>query len=140
MRNSENIGHIILETVRKLMHIVMLLDQRKYWSIFLLFFIITILGWFLNLFRAFATLSLVSYYEISIIIVISRYFQVWNYINKKLIKNFCYSLIFWNHIFRNYLLLSFSGVILDFISALSVNKGFTVFQNVFIPVMHHVLI
>ena len=140
MRNSENIGHIILETVRKLMHIVMLLDQRKYWSIFLLFFIITILGWFLNLFRAFATLSLVSYYEISIIIVISRYFQVWNYINQKLIKNFCYSLIFWNHIFRNYLLLSFSVVILDFISALSVNKGFTVFQNVFIPVMHHVLI
>ena len=140
MRNSENIGHIILETVRKLMHIVMLLDQRKYWSIFLLFFIITILGWFLNLFRAFATLSLVSYYEISIIIVIGRYFQVWNYINKKLIKNFCYSLIFWNHIFRNYLLLSFSVVILDFISALSVNKGFTVFQNVFIPVMHHVLI
>ena len=89
----------------------------------------------------------ISYYEISIIIVIGGYFQVWNYINKKLIKNFCYRLIFWNHFFRNYLLLPFSGsnlfsisVILDFVCTLSVNKGFTVFQNVLLSVMARVVI
>ena len=89
----------------------------------------------------------ISYYEISIIIVTGGYFQVWNYINKKLIKNFCYRLIFWNHFFRNYLLLPFSGnnffsisVYLGFVCTLSVRKGFTVFQNVLLSVMPRVIL
>ena len=52
-------------------------------------FIITILGWFQNLFRTFVTWSLVA-------IVLEGYFQVWNYIKKKLIKNLYCCLHGWN--------------------------------------------
>ena len=47
--------------------------------------------------------------EIIIITMISRYFQVWNNIDEKLVKNFCYSLIFCNYFFWSYFLLTFLG-------------------------------
>ena len=90
----------------------------------------------------------ISYYETNTPIVICGYFQVWNYINKKLtLKTSATCLIFWNYFFRNYLLLPFSAnnffsirVILDFVCTWGVNKGFTVFQNVLLSVMSLVLI
>ena len=44
---------------------------------------------------------------IIVITMISRYFQVWNNIDEKFVKNFCYSLIFCNYFFWNYFLLTF---------------------------------
>ena len=61
--------------------------------------------------------------EIIVITMISRYFQVWNNIDEKFLKNFCYSLIFWNYFFWNYFLLTF-----------------TVFQEVLLSVMSLLLI
>ena len=37
--------------------------------------------------------------ETIIITMIGRYFQVWNNIDEKFVKDFCYSLIFCNYIF-----------------------------------------
>ena len=84
---------------------------------------------------------------IIIITLISRYFQVWNDIDEKFVKNFCYSLIFCNYFFGNYFLLTFlednffsMSVILDFVFILSVKNGFSVFQKVLLSVMSLVLI
>ena len=85
--------------------------------------------------------------EIIIITMISRYFQVWKNIDEKLVKNFCYSLIFCNYFFWSYFLLTFLGdnffsinVILDFVFILSLKNGFTFFQKVLLSVMSLVLI
>ena len=83
--------------------------------------------------------------EIMIISMISKYFQVWNNIDEKIFKNFCYSLIFCNYFFRNYFLLTFQGD--NFIFGIFGNcyftfcfyfigkKGFTVFKKVLVSVM-----
>ena len=80
--------------------------------------------------------------EIIIITMISKYFEVWNNIDEKFVKNFCYSLIFCNHFLWSYFLLTFLGVnfflisvILYFIFILSIKNGFTVFQKVLLFVM-----
>ena len=106
-------------------------DQKKDFDyFFFLFFMIMILGWFLNLLTAFITWSSVP--------MISRYFQVWNNTYKKFVKNFCYILIFCMYFFWNYFLLTFLGdnffsisVILNFVFILSVKNGFTVFKKSF---------
>ena len=85
--------------------------------------------------------------EIIIITMISRYFQVWNSIDEKFVKNLCYSLIFCNYFFWNYFLLAFLGdsLFLDvryfgfcfyFIS----KKWLYLFQKVSLSVMSLVLI
>ena len=103
----------------------------NHWSIFLFLFIITILGWFLNLFGAFPTGSLVAKKSVSQL----RLVGIFKF-GTMLVKNFCYHLIFWNHFFRNYLLLPFYqnnffsiNVILDSVCTLPVNKSFTVFED-----------
>ena len=85
--------------------------------------------------------------EIIIITMISRYFEVWNNVDEKFVKNFFYSLIFCNYFFwnwetkRSWETTFFSmSVILDFVFVLSVKNGFTVFQKVLLYVMSLVLI
>ena len=76
--------------------------------------------------------------EIIAITMISRYFQVWNNIDEKFVKNFCYSLIFCRPSWET---MCFSiSVMLDFVFILSVKNDFTVFQKVLLSVMSLVLI
>ena len=83
---------------------------------------------------------------IIILTMISRYFQVWNNIDKKFAKSFCYRLIFCNYFSWNYFLLTilwdncFLDRRLDFVFILSVKNGFTVSQKVLLSVMSLVLI
>ena len=84
---------------------------------------------------------------IIIITLISRYFQVWNDIDEKFVKNVCYRLISCNYFFGNCFLLTFLGdnffsmsVILDFVFILSVKNCFSVFLKVLLSVMSLILI
>ena len=68
--------------------------------------------------------------------VIGGYFQGWNYIFKKLTENFCQHLMFW--IASSEAICSYPSPE-TFCLYLSVNKDFTVFQNILLSVMSRVL-
>ena len=109
-------------------------SKEKHRSTILLLFVIMILGWFLNLFRAFVTWSLVIIKPVSYLwlvgifkfgaILIKNY---WKLLLPAGLPEITFQKLFAVAILRKQFLIS---VILHVICILSENKGFTVFQNV----------
>ena len=127
-------------------HHYKLQDQKKNFDLFSLVFYHNH-TWMIPKFIASLGNLVISGCGIIIITMISRYFQVWKNIDEKLVKNFCFSLIFCNNFFWNYFLLTFLedyffsiSVTLDSVFILSVKNCFTVFQRVLLFVMSLVLI
>ena len=97
-------------------HHYKLQEQKKNFDLFSLVFYHNH-TWMIPKFIASVCNLVISGCGIIIITMISRYFQVWKNTDEKLVKNFCFSLIFCNYFFWNYFLLTFLG---DFFFSISV--------------------
>ena len=89
-------------------HHYKLQDQKKNFDLFSLAFYHNH-TWMIPKFIASVCNLVISGCGIIIITMISRYFQVWKNTDEKLVKNFCFSLIFCNYFFWNYFPLTFLG-------------------------------
>ena len=89
-------------------HHYKLQEQKKNFDLFSLVFYHNH-TWMIPKFIASVCNLVISGCGIIIITMISRYFQVWKNTDEKLVKNFCFSLIFCNYFFWNYFLLTFLG-------------------------------